>query len=227
MLQGRFTVRQKMVLAAGAATFAAMVGAAAPARQPPGATEGGSAQQRPGAAAGRQEGRTDAGETELGRQLKSLIAENERAYTRYPEGLKQLKTDGEKKAYISANWPPEKRVVGRMLELARRHPQDPASFDALAWVAILGYDTAESDEAAETLARRYGPEKRLWLICQEMRRGVISPARGILLRAVLEQSPDRATRGRACLDLAEYHAELASLIRILKTPGLKPWQAQA
>ena len=114
-----------------------------------------------------------------------------------------------------------------MLELARRHPEDPTSFDALAWVAIHGYNTAESEAAAEALARRYGPEKRLWLICQEMRRGVNSPARGILLRAVLEHNPDRATRGRACLDLAEYHVELANFVQILKTPGLMPWQAQA
>ena len=91
-----------------------------------------------------------------------------------------------------------------MLELARRHPDDPASFDALAWLAILGYNAAASDEAAEVLARRYGPDKRLWLISQEMRRGIISPARGILLRAVLEHNADRTTRGRACLDLAEY-----------------------
>ena len=114
-----------------------------------------------------------------------------------------------------------------MLELARRHPEDPTSFDALAWLAIHGYNTTESEAAAEVLARRYGPEKRLWLICQEMRRGIISPARGILLRAVLEHNPDRATRGRACLDLAEYHVELANFVQILKTPGLMPWQAQA
>ena len=37
-----------------------------------------------------------------------------------------------------------------MLELARRHPEDPTSFDALAWVAILGYNTTECDEAAES-----------------------------------------------------------------------------
>ena len=113
-----------------------------------------------------------------------------------------------------------------MLELARRHPDDPASFDALAWLAILGYNAAASDEAAEVLARRYGPDKRLWLISQEMRRGIISPARGILLRAVLEHNADRATRGRACLDLAEYHAELASFVQILKTPACCPGRAR-
>jgi thiol-disulfide isomerase/thioredoxin len=222
----QFTMRRMMAAVAISALIAATVGAAAQSRQEPGSAGGGSAQHRPGATSPRPNGRTDTGEPELRRQFKSLITENENANSRYFEGLKRLKTEGEKKAYIRANWPPEKRVVGRMLELARRHPEDPTAFDALAWIAILGYNTTESDEAAEALARRYSSDKRLWLICQEMRRGVISPARGTLLQAVLEHNAGRATRGRAGLDLADYHAELANFIQILKTPGLKPWQAQ-
>jgi len=223
----RLAARRLMAAVAVPASLAATVGAAMLASQGAGATESGSAQQCAGAASGRPGQRSDAGEPEVRRQLKVLITEIESASLRYGEEIKQLKTAEEKKAYISANWPPEKRVVGRMLELARRHPEVPTSFDALAWVAILGYNTTESDAAAEALARRYGPDKRLWLICQEMRRGVISPARGILLRAVLEHNPDRETRGRACLDLAEDRAELADFTQILKTPGLRPWQAQA
>jgi polyhydroxybutyrate depolymerase len=167
------------------------------------------------------------GESGLREEFKALIAGSRDVWRRYGDGLKQLKTEGERRAYIKANWPPEKDVVGPMIELARRHPEDPTAFDALAWVAILGYGTAQSDTAAEILARRHGPDKRLWLICQDMRRGVISPSRGILLRAVLEDNPDRTTRGRACLDLAEYRTELANFARLLKAPGLRPWHAQA
>ena len=225
MLGVRFKIRSTMV--AGSAALAATVGAVALARQVPGGPEGGSGGQPTAAASGRTGGRLAAGEPEVRRQFKVLIAENQDAAERYGEGFKQLKTEGEKKAYIRANWPPEKKVVGGMLELARRHPEDPTSFDALAWVVILGYNTIASDAAADALAQRYGPEKRLWLICQEMRRGVISPARGIMLRAVVEHNRDRATRGRACLDLAEYCVELANFVQILKTPNLKPWQAQA
>lgn len=188
---------------------------------------GGSARDQPETAASRPEKQTGARGADLRGELTTLIRENEDASTRYSEALGRLKTETEKKDYIRANWPPERNIVGRMLKLAREHPEDATAFDALAWIAILGYNTAASDEAAEMLARRYGQDKRLWLICQEMRRGVISLARGTLLRAILENSPDRAIRGRACLDLAEYNTELANFIRILKTPGLKPWQGQA
>jgi thiol-disulfide isomerase/thioredoxin len=136
-------------------------------------------------------------------------------------------TEEQKKAYQAANWPAEKAVAGRMLGLARRHPEDPTAFDALAWLTIVGYNTPESDEAAEEMARRYGQDRRTWLISQDTRRGVISPARGILLRAVLERCSDRTTRGRACLDLADYQVELAGFARILSMPGMRPWEAQA
>ena len=222
----QFTVR-RMAAVAVFATIASIVGAAELTSQEPGTPGGGPVAQRPGAVSGRPTEQSRAGDPAVRREFKGLITENENAYARYSETLAKLKTDAEKKAYIRANWPPEKKVAGRMLELARRHPEDPTSFDALAWVAILGYNTTESDEAAKMLARKYGSEKRLWLICQEMRRGVISPARGILLRAILEHNPDRATRGRACFDLAEHDAELARFKQILEIPGLMPWQAQA
>ena len=172
-------------------------------------------------------GRTDTGKPEIRKEFESLVEGLQAASAEYGRGLEQVKGEQEKRSYIAANWPPEKKVVGRMLELARRHPEDPAAFDALAWVAILGYGTTESDVAAEELARRHGRDKRLWLICHEMRRGVISPARATLLGAVLEHNPDRANRGRACLDLADYRAEMAGFVQLLKTPGLRPWQAQA
>ena len=184
MLGVRFKIRSTMV--AASAALAATVGAVATARQVPGGPEGGSGRQPTAAASGRTGERLAAGEPEVRRQFKVLIAENQDAAERIWRRLQTAQDRGREEAYIRANWPPEKKVVGGMLEVARRHPEDPTSFDALAWVVILGYNTTASDAAADALAQRYGPEKRLWLICQEMRRGVISPARGIMLRAVVE-----------------------------------------
>ncbi len=227
MLYTRLAVRRMMATVSLSATISASIAAMAFAGQRAGVSDVGTAEQRPQAASGRPGERPKPGDPELRRQFKSLIAENEEAFVRYGEAFKKLKTEGEKKAYSSAHWPTERQVVGRMLELVRLHPEDPTSFDALAWIVVLGYNTIESDDAAAVLASRYGADRRLWLITQEMRRGVISLSHGVLFQAVLEQSPDRATRGRACLDLAQYHAELANFTHILKTPGLKPWQAQA
>ncbi len=185
--------------------------------------------QQPGAAkpGDRAIGQPDGGDPALRREFQGLLAEVNGAYRRYLAELAKLKDDDQKKAYNAANWPVEKVVAGPMLDLARRHPEDPSAFDALAWLAIIGYNTPQEDEAAEMLARHYAADRRLWLITQEMRRGVLSTGRGTLLRAVLEKNPDRTTRGRACLDLAGYQADLAEFVRILATPGMMPWQAQA
>ena len=160
------------------------------------------------------------------KQYESLIAEYISESERDTADFNKLKTEPEKKAYLQANYPVEKKVVGRFLELAHTHPNDPAAFDALAWLVIWCFKSAESDAAAAILSRDYAEDRRLWLICEEMRRNPISLARTPLLRAVLEHNPDRNTRGRACFDLAQILVEEAEFVRLLKTPGLKPGQAK-
>jgi len=160
------------------------------------------------------------------RQYELLIEEVKRAQERYSEEYTKLKTEEERAAYARTNFPAEQKVVGRFLELARAHPQDPVAFDALTWVALLGFATPESETAATLLARDYPRDKRLWIISEDMRRMPITMAREPLLRAVIEHNPDRDTRGRACLDLAQFLMEEAEFVQLLKMPGLKPWHAQ-
>ena len=143
LLDTRVMLRRLIAAAVVSASIASTVGAAAPAGQDPAAINDGRTGQNSASAPAQPGGRIDAGEPELRRQFKGLLAENADDYKRYFETLGQLKTEAEKKAYIAANWPLEKKVAGRMLELARRHPDDPASFDALAWLAILGYNAPQ------------------------------------------------------------------------------------
>jgi thiol-disulfide isomerase/thioredoxin len=150
-------------------------------------------------------------------QYEALIAE----YARIQDEVAKL-TDAQQ---IKASFPVERKVVGRFLDLARKHPQDAVAFDALAWVTIWGFTTAESETAAELLAQNHAQDRRLWLICQDIRRGPISLPRATLLRAVLAHNPDRSTRGRACFDLAQLLIEQSEFVRLLKTPGLKPYHA--
>lgn len=213
----RFSTRFPMWASIAAVAMIAMVTAPAQARQQPkpqGTAKGADASNSPGDPA-------------LRRRFLDLVAENDEASRRYSREIAKIQEPGRRKAYIAEHWPTEKVVAGRMIDLARRRPDDPSAFDALAWVVLLGYNTDQSDEAAGILADRYATDRRLWPVTQDMRRGIDSPARGTLLRALLEHGPERATRGRACLDLAGYHADLANFVRILATPGMLPWQAQA
>ncbi len=150
-------------------------------------------------------------------QYEALIAE----YVHIQDEVAKLADVQAKKA----SFPIERKVVGRFLDLARNHPQDAVAFDALAWVTIWGFTTPESETAAELLAQSHPQDRRLWLICQDIRRGPISLPRATLLRAILAHNPDRNTRGRACFDLAQLLTEQSEFVRLLKTPGLKPFHA--
>ncbi len=59
------------------------------------------------------------------KQYEALIAEFSPESERDTAEFAKLKTEPEKKAYLQANYPVEKKVVGRFLELARTHPDDP------------------------------------------------------------------------------------------------------
>jgi thiol-disulfide isomerase/thioredoxin len=137
----------------------------------------------------------------------------------------KLKTEDERQSLFRKNWPLEDRFTGRFLDLARGRPDDPVAFDALAWVVAFGYTSADSDVAAELLARDHASNPRLWPLCQEMARGPITLARGVLLRAILEHGPDRTLRGRAGFALAAFRRDEADFARLLGA-GLSPWQAQ-
>jgi RNA polymerase sigma factor (sigma-70 family) len=159
-------------------------------------------------------------------QYEDLISDYQKEESRYTDEFAKLKSAQEKNAYRLANFPAARKVVGRFLELARSHPRDAVAFDALAWVAIWGFASPASEEAAELLTRDYAADQRLWVVCEDIRRNPISLPRATLLRAVVAHDPDRSTRGRACFDLAELLAEQSEFSRLLKTPGLKPWHAQ-
>ena len=230
----RFTIPRLLAAIAGGLAVAGTAALTAPAdegREARGGVEGrkieGKAietQGDPPAAAARSGGQTAPDEPEVRREFKVLCKVSHDARKRYFDLVRAARTEAEKQDYIKELAPGE---GGRRPHdgLIRRHAEAPSAFDALAWVVILGYGTPESDTAAELLALQYGHDKRVWLICQEMRRGVIAFARGVLLRAVLDRNPNRVTRGRACYDLAEARTELANFVQILKSPGLRPYHA--
>ena len=90
----------------------------------------------------------------------------------------------------------------------------------------MGFTTPESETAAMLLARDYPRDQRLWILGEEIRRMPVTMAREPLLRSVIAHNPDRDTRGRACLELADYLLEEAEFVQLLRMPGLKPWHAQ-
>ena len=163
------------------------------------------------------------------KDYEALVRAYEETLARNHEELERIKLDeAKRKEFLRTNneWDIQREFAGRFLKLARSQQGGPASFHALCWVAVIAYTSADAEDAASLLARDHAGDPRLWPICQEMARGLTYPARGVLLRAVMEHHRDPDVRGRACLALADYLVEQADFVRLQNVPGLEPWQAK-
>ncbi len=135
-------------------------------------------------------------------QYQALVRDYQKARDEAQQALKDAKTDDEKKkaqAEVRKHGPAE--VAPRFVELARKHPKDPAAVDALTWVANNSSSSLAQGDGLEVLARYHAADQSVGLIVEKVGR-YGTPTVDRLLRAVLENNPDRALQGRACYQLA-------------------------
>jgi hypothetical protein len=94
--------------------------------------------------------------------------------------------------------------AARCLKLAEDNPQDPAAFDALAWV-LQRRNGGFSPDAAKTatiLAHDYARDPRTINVCRSFAR-MHAPAAEKLLGAVAAENPSKKIQAAACLALGQ------------------------
>jgi thiol-disulfide isomerase/thioredoxin len=114
----------------------------------------------------------------------------------------------------------------RAVELAERHPDDPAALDALTFVlgdSPLGYTdetAAPIERTYALLTERYVASDRLTPRCVRMvdRYTLSSASPEPLLRAILAKNPSRDVRGIACLQLGRVVDYQAGFARMMGDP---------
>jgi hypothetical protein len=89
----------------------------------------------------------------------------------------------------------------RFLDLAREHPGDRASFDALSWVLSHAPHGPEADRAYELLGANHLADERIIPILQRLGTSK-SAAAEALLRTAMEGSPEAEVQAHACYSLA-------------------------
>ncbi len=99
----------------------------------------------------------------------------------------------------------------RFMKLAKDHPTDPASFDALSWIvtAASRFGGKEAAEALDLLAKNHIEDKRLGVVCERLRNSNLRETAGFL-ETVLDNSPHRDVQGLACYSLATQLKRTAS-----------------
>ena len=129
----------------------------------------------------------------------------------YEALVKQYEQEGNARAF-----------AGRFLELAEKHPDDPAAVDALLWVVRNVRGRADTTRALELLKTRHINSKKLGPACESIA-GSRSTAAEELLRTAFEKSADADVRAQACYHLALLLDREASVVEQLKAaPELAP-----
>jgi AhpC/TSA family len=97
---------------------------------------------------------------------------------------------------------PAWKYAARMLELAEKHPKDPAAVDALVWAVHHWGSSPAGQKALDLLVRDHLDSKQLGSICYAFR---YAPSGGEqTLRSILQRSPHPEVQAQACFTLALY-----------------------
>jgi hypothetical protein len=131
------------------------------------------------------------------RDYERLVKEYETARNDYFKAYEAAKSDG---AREKLKYPEASTYAPRFLDLARKHPKDPAAIDALVWVAVNSNRGTEFEEAIGKLSKEHIQSEKLDQVCRSLVYSD-SPQAEPTLRTLLEKSPHRAVQGQACLSL--------------------------
>jgi hypothetical protein len=153
--------------------------------------------------------------------LRAIKQDQQKFEQKLAQEYEQAKTDAERNKFFEARRKDMQSCARRALALARHHPKDPATFDALEWVITggLGY-FPETWQALDLVRRDYLTYPRLSKICQHAQIYRTEYAgTETLLRDVLEKNPDRKVQGVACFALATALQDYAAWAKRLRDPA--------
>jgi hypothetical protein len=151
--------------------------------------------------------------------LAALKQEFLRVSDTLDKAYSDAKTDSERKKLLEKFRNNVQSIVSRAVELAREHPKDPVSLEALTWVITGGLGWGPGTEAAfDLIARDHLQSDKLEMVCAVAGIDWDQKAAERFLRTMIEKSPHRTIRGIACLSLARNLKYQAGAARHQKKP---------
>jgi hypothetical protein len=141
-------------------------------------------------------------------QYQALVKVYQDALQAYSEALGKAKTYEERMKVFDDVYPKPEKLAPRFLELAEKHPQDPAAFDALTWVVVNCVRTPARiparAKAVTILSWDYVRSEKLGPMCQSLANGYDDET-AILLTAILDKNPAKDVQAEACLALVQQY----------------------
>ena len=161
--------------------------------------------------------------------IDDYIKETEKTRKAQEKAIAEAKTEDEKKATIkkgttiafSMSGGPGPQFAPRFLAWAEKHPKDPEAFDALlmALQTSMGPNGKAGDTWVATLKvlkANYTTDPKIGELLRMLSRQS-DEASAQFLRAVIEQNPDRRTKGLASRALARGKQQAVEMSTLLKT----------
>jgi hypothetical protein len=160
--------------------------------------------------------------------LKPIQEDQRKIAEKYNEAYAKAKTDQDRNKAYQAKRKEMQECVRRALQLAKEHPQDPAAFDARAWIVTggLGY-FPETWKALDQIRAHDLANPKLGVVCLHARVYRYSYAgTEDFLRSVIKQNPDHTVLGLAVYALAGVLADYARASEGLNNPEkAKGWES--
>jgi hypothetical protein len=135
--------------------------------------------------------------------VKALQEEYAKAQQEYLTAVRAATTTDERRKIYQEKYPNPQKFAARFMEIADKHPTDPAAVDALVWVARNAGYMPEGLKAIETLANKHADDPKVASLAPSLARSQ-SPHAEKILRAGYEKGATNEAKGQACFNLAQY-----------------------
>jgi hypothetical protein len=134
---------------------------------------------------------------------QKLVKEYQTAIVEYQKALKEAKTQPDHAKRFKETYPQPDKYAPRFLDLAEKHPKDPAALDALIWVVSHATMVDLRAKAIQALLRDHVESEKMADVCRAVGHAPSDERSTPLLFAVLEGNRHRTARAYACAVLAD------------------------
>ncbi|HSV15067.1 MAG TPA: hypothetical protein VLI90_12485 [Tepidisphaeraceae bacterium] len=136
-------------------------------------------------------------------RVQAIVAEHARAMSDFTRAYMAGGTSENRERIARESYPPVAPCSEQLLAIARQHPADPATFDALQWIVAHDGPGPRFEDASMLLAGHFTRDPRAASVALVfMNSTPNSAAAEAFLSSTISQNPDRDTKGIASYALA-------------------------
>jgi hypothetical protein len=151
-------------------------------------------------------------------QYQAMVKAYQDALQTYSDALGKANTYEERMKVFDEVYPKPEKLAPKFLELAEKHPQDLAAFDALTWIVANCARTPARiparARAVAILSQDYVRSEKLGLMCQSLANG-FDEETASLLTAILNKNPRKDNQLEACLALVQQYGRRLEIAKRL------------